>query len=144
MSLSRDMLDASPVASELPVEDVAAAIDACLTSQQSCVSCANSDLAEHDVAEMARCIALCTSCADVCAATMHDLSRRFATNHRVTHHLLRACVLTCTDCADECERHATHHRHCALCLKACRACAQACQTLLEAEAFAQLEKLAGG
>ena len=144
MTLSRDMLEASPVASELDVDAVSAAIDACLASQQSCVSCADSDLAEDDVAAMARCIALCTSCADVCAATMRDLSRRFATNHRVTHHLLRACVLTCTDCAEECERHAAHHRHCALCEKACRACVRACQTLLEAEAFTQLEKLAGG
>jgi uncharacterized membrane protein len=143
MTLARDMLEASPVASELPVEAVAAAIDASLASQQSCVSCANSDLAEDDVAEMARCTALCTSCADVCEAVMRDLSRRFATNRRVTHHLLRACVLACTDCAEECERHAAHHRHCALCAKACRACTQACKALLEAEAFAQLEKLVG-
>lgn len=143
MTLSRDMLEASPVASELPVEAVAAAIDACLASQQACVSCADSDLAEEDVAAMARCAALCVSCADVCTATERTLSRRFAANHRVTHHLLRACVLTCSDCAQECERHAAHHHHCALCAQACRACAQACETLLEAEAFARLEKLVG-
>jgi hypothetical protein len=144
MTLSRDMLEASPVVSELPVEAVAAAIDACLASQQSCVSCADSDLAEDDVTAMARCVALCVTCADVCALTARTLSRRFAANHGVTHHVLRACVLTCTDCAEECERHAAHHRHCALCAQACRACAHACEALLSAEAFAQLEKLAGG
>jgi hypothetical protein len=143
MTLSRDMLEASPVASELSTETVAAAIDACLSSQQSCVSCADSDLAEGDVAAMARCVALCVTCADVCTTTARTLSRRFAANHRVTHHVLRACVLTCSDCAEECERHAAHHRHCALCAQACRACAQACQALLQGEAFAQLGKLAG-
>jgi hypothetical protein len=50
----------------------------------------------------------------------------------------------CSDCAEECERHAAHHRHCAICAKACRACARACGELLEAEAFQELEKLAGG
>jgi hypothetical protein len=143
MTLVRDMLEASPVASELPIDAVAAAIEACLASQQACVSCADSDLAEDDVAAMARCAALCVSCADMCTTTERTLSRRFAANHRVTHHLLRACVLTCADCAEECERHAAHHRHCALCAKACRACEAACQALLDAETFAQLEKLAG-
>jgi Domain of Unknown Function (DUF326) len=75
---------------------------------------------------------------------MRLLSRPYAAEHRVTHHLLRACVLTCARSADECERHAAHHPHCALCAKACRACLAACEALLEAEAFTQLEKLAGG
>lgn len=143
MTLSQEMLEASPVGSELPVAAVARAIDACLASQQACVSCADSDLAEDEVAELRRCAALCIACAEVCTTTMRNLSRRFASNHRVTHHLLRACVTTCSDAAEECERHAAHHRHCALCAKACRACAHACEALLDAEAFAQLEKLAG-
>lgn len=44
----------------------------------------------------------------------------------------------------ECARHDDHHRHCAIWAKACRACEQACAALLEAEAFAELQKLAGG
>jgi hypothetical protein len=138
------MLEASPVQSDLDRDAVAEAIEACLTCAQTCTSCANSDLAEPDVADLARCAALCTSCADVCLTTMQVLSRPFASDHRVTHHVLRACVLTCTSSAEECKRHAAHHRHCAVCEKACRACLHACEALLQAEAFQQLEKLAGG
>jgi hypothetical protein len=143
MSLARDMLEASPVQTELGIEAVADAIDACLTCAQTCTSCTNSDLAEPDVADMARCIALCITCADVCLTTMRVLSSSFAADHRVTHHVLRACVVTCTNSAEECHRHAPHHPHCGICEKACRACQQACETLLQAEAFQQLEKLGG-
>jgi|SRR6516165_10735457 hypothetical protein len=144
MSPARDMLEASPTGTELGVAAVAAAIEACLTCAQACTSCANSDLAEDDVARLSRCAALCVNCADVCIATAQVLSRPFASEHRVTHHLLRACVLTCTSSAEECQRHAAHHRHCALCEKACRSCLHACEALLEADAFKQLENLAGG
>jgi hypothetical protein len=137
------MLDASPVQTDLGLDAVAEAIEACLTCAQTCTSCANSDLAEDDVAELAYCAALCTTCADLCLTTMRVLSRPFASDHRVTHHVLRACVLTCTSSAEECKRHAAHHRHCAVCEKACRACLHACEALLQAEAFEQLEKLAG-
>jgi hypothetical protein len=143
VSFARDMLEASPVQTELGIDAVAEAIDACLTCAQTCTSCANSDLAEPDVAELARCAALCTVCADVCLTTMQVLSRPFAANHRVTHSVLRACVLTCTDSAEECHLHAPHHRHCAICEKACLACLHACEALLQAEAFQQLEKLGG-
>jgi hypothetical protein len=138
------MLEASPVQSDLDRDAVAAAIEACLTCAQTCTSCANSDLAEPDVADLARCAALCITCADVCLTTMQVLSRPFESDHGVTHHVLRACVLTCTSSAEECKRHAAHHRHCAVCEKACRACLHACEALLQAEAFQQLEKLAGG
>jgi hypothetical protein len=138
------MLEASPVQTDLDRDAVAEAIEACLTCAQTCTSCANSDLAEPDVADLARCTALCITCADVCLTTMQVLSRPFASEHRVTHHVLRACVLTCTSSAEECKRHAAHHRHCAVCETACRACLHACEALLQAEAFQQLEKLAGG
>jgi hypothetical protein len=134
MALAREMLEASPVRSELDLEAVARAIEACLTCSQTCTSCADSDLAEPAVAELSRCAALCTECADVCITTMETLSRLFAADERVIHHALRACVLTCTRSADECERHAAHHPHCALCAKACRACTEACEALLPAAA----------
>ena len=143
MSFARDMLEASPVRSELDRDAVAAAIEACLTCAQTCTSCANSDLAEPDVGDLARCAALCIDCADVCLTTMRVLSRPFAADHRVTHHVLRACVVTCANSAEECQRHAAHHRHCAVCEKACRDCLRACEALLSAEAFAELEKLRG-
>jgi hypothetical protein len=143
VSFARDMLEASPVATDLGIDAVAEAIEACLTCGQTCTSCANSDLAEPDVTELARCAALCITCADVCLTTMRVLSRPFGSDHRVTHHMLSACVLTCTASAEECHMHAPHHRHCAVCEKACRACLHACEALLQHEAFQQLQKLGG-
>ena len=144
MTVVREMLDAAPVPIDLGADAVADAIEACMVCAQACTSCANSCLAEDDVAELSRCIALCTECEDVCSATLRALSRPYESDHAVTHRLLSACVRTCSDSAEECERHAAHHHHCAVCEKACRACLEACRTLLEAEKFRELEKLAGG
>ena len=144
MTVARDMLEASPVPISLGLDAVAEAVESCMISAQACASCANSSLAEDDVAEMRRCIALCDVCTDVCTTTLRQLSRPFEAEHVVTHRILGACVRACSDCAEECERHAAHHRHCAICAKECRACARACGKLLEAEAFQELEKLAGG
>ncbi len=144
MANTREMLDASPTGVPLGVAEVAAAIDACLNCVQACTSCADSDLVEPDVAEMRACIALCLDCADVSGLVARILSRPAQSDHVVVHRMLRACVRACTLCAEECARHAEHHRHCAICAKVCRACEVACRALLDAEAFEQLEKLAGG
>jgi uncharacterized membrane protein len=138
------MLDASPTAVPLGLAEVAAAIDACSNCAQACTSCASANLAATDVAEMRACVALCLDCADVCDAVARILSRPAQSDHLVVHRLLQACARQCTLCAEECARHAEHHRHCAICAKACRACEVACRELLDAEAFGQLEKLAGG
>jgi hypothetical protein len=144
MTVAREMLDAAPVPVELGAEAVAAAIDACMVAAQACTSCANLSLAEEDIAELRRCVALCADCADICSTTLRVLSRPFSSDHLVTHRQLTACVRACSNSAEECERHAAHHRHCAICARACRACVHACNALLEAEAFKELEKLAGG
>src|SRR5260370_11773551 len=143
MTATREMLDASPSAVPLGVAEVAAAIDACLNCLQACTSCADADLVEDDVAEMRACIALCLGCADVCDLVARVLSRPAQSDHVVVHRLLQACVRECTICAEECDRHAEHHRHCAICAQVCRACGVACRALLDAEAFDELEKLAG-
>jgi hypothetical protein len=132
MTLTREMLDAAPVPIPLGAEAVAAAIDACLECAQTCTSCANSCLAEDDVAEMTRCIALCDDCADVCVAMLRVLSRPFGADDLATGRLLSACIQACTNSAEECERHAAHHRHCAICAGACRACIDACGALVGA------------
>jgi hypothetical protein len=143
MTDTREMLDASPSGVPLGVAEVAAAIDACLNCVQSCTSCADADLVEPDVAEMRACIALCRDCADVCDLVARILSRPAQSDDVVVHRLLQACVRECAICTEECARHAEHHRHCATCATACRACEVACKALLDAEAFEQLEKLAG-
>lgn len=144
MTHAREMLDSSPAEIPLDVEDLAAAIEACLNCVQSCSSCSNADLAEPDGAEMRTCASLCVNCADVCTVTARILSRPAHWDHLVVHRLLQACVRSCTASAEECARHAHHHRHCAICERSCRACARACQALLDAEAFQELSKLAGG
>jgi uncharacterized membrane protein len=144
MTDTRAMLEASPTDVPLDVTDVAAAIDACLNCVQACTGCADADLAEQDVEGLRTCIALDQDCADVCDLMARALSRPAHWDHLVVHRLLQACVRVCTACAEECARHADHHRHCAICEKACRACARACDDLLEAEAFKELQKLAGG
>lgn len=138
------MLDAAPAGVELGVAEVAEAIDTCLTAAQACTSCADACLAEDDVAPLRDCIALAHNCADVCEATARILSRPARSDHLLEHRLLRACTRACASCGEECDRHAAHHRHCAICARACRACVQACTTLLDAEAFVELQKLAGG
>jgi hypothetical protein len=143
MTFTREMLEAAPVDLEFGVEELAEAIDAAAACGQACTSCANSCLGEDDVAELSRCIALCLPCSDVCDATVRVLSQPVHSDRFVSHQLLEACVRTCTRSAEECERHAAHHRHCAICLKACRACIKACGSLLESEAFGELRKLAG-
>lgn len=138
------MLEAAPRSIELDLDDLVAAIEACANSVQACTACADSSLAEEDVTTLVESIARCDDCADVCTATERLLSRPLHADHVVTHRLLRACVRECTICAEECERHAEHHPHCGICARACRLCAKACDELLEGEAFAELEKLAGG
>lgn len=126
MTYTRQMLDASP--SRLPVEpgELAAAIDAALNCVQTCTACVDSDLIEEDVAALRECIALCQLCGDICDTTARVLSRPGHWDHLAVGPLLDACIRACTTCAEECDRHAHHHVHCAICARACRACITAC------------------
>ena len=144
MTFTKAMLEASPVRIDLDLDDVANAIDASAACEQACTSCANANLGEEDVFRLRRCIALCQNCADVCAVTVRVLSRPFEFDHAVAHGVLQTCVRTCKSSEDECHLHAPHHHHCAICEQACRACLAACTALLEAEAFRELRKIAGG
>lgn len=133
MTDTRQMLEATPKPVPLELGDVAAAIDACLNCVQTCTACADSDLIEEDIQAMRVCIALCQRCADICEATARVLSRPGQWDHQVVRPLLQACVRACTTCGEECDRHAEHHRHCAICAKACKACVQTCGALLDDE-----------
>jgi hypothetical protein len=144
MSYARDLLELAPADGVLGAAEVAAAIERCAGAEQACILCADLSLAGEAVADLSACVALCSSCADLCAATVRVLARPAHWDRLVLHRQLRACVRTCERCSAACARHADHHRHCAICAKACRACEAACAALLEAEAFTELEKLAGG
>jgi hypothetical protein len=106
-----------------------------LTCVQACTACADSDLIEEDVVTLRACVALNLVCADICDATARVLSRPGQWDLLTVRDLLVACVRSCTTCAEECDRHAKHHRHCAICAEACRACIRACTVLLESKAF---------
>jgi hypothetical protein len=129
------MLHASPADVPVGAAELAAAIDACLTCVQACTACADSDLIEEDVVTLRACIALNLVCADICDATARVLSRSGQWDLLTVGDLLRTCVRSCTTCAEECDRHAKHHPHCAICAEACRACIRACAVLLESKAF---------
>lgn len=144
MGDAKAMLEASPSALPFDAEELATAIEACLNSSQTCTACADSDLHEDDVADLRRCIGLCLTCADVCAATARALSQPGAWDQVVGDRLLQACVRTCANSAEECHRHAHHHVHCAICERSCRTCEEACRALLDDEALEQLKNLAGG
>lgn len=136
MTDTNAIIDTVPGGVPLGTEGVAAAIDACLRCLGSCITCANADLAEDDVADMRVCIARCLNCADVCDAAARLLSRPAYLEPGVIQPVLEACVRSCKSCAEECARHAAHHAHCAICQKVCQACVEACTALLRVEAFA--------
>lgn len=129
------MLDASRAAVPVGRAELTGAIDACLTCVQACTACADSDLIEPDLATLRACIALNLTCADICDTTARVLSRPGQWDLLTVRDLLATCVRSCTACAEECDRHAEHHRHCAICAEVSRACLLACTALLEGAAF---------
>jgi uncharacterized membrane protein len=132
MSYARQLLDAYPGNINADAGLLTATIDALSDCAQACVADADADLHEQDLAEMVTCIRLCWDCADICTATMGVVSRQTAYDASITRPLLDACIAVCKSCGDECERHASHHEHCRVCLQACRRCEQACRQLLDA------------
>lgn len=137
------VLDASPASLVVEAEELAAAIDACLTCVRTCTVCADSDLVEEDLGILRTCIALNQVCADICDTTARVLLRPAQWDNLTVRLLLEACVRACSVCEQECARHAEHHRHCAVCAEACRACVEACTVLLNAAAF-QATRPSGG
>jgi hypothetical protein len=129
------MLDAFPAAVPAGAAKLAAAIDECLACVQACTACADSDLIEPDVGTLRACVAINLVCADVCDATARVLSRPGQGDLLTIRDLLVTCIRSCTACAKECDRHAEHHRHCAICADVCRTCLRACTALLEGEPF---------
>ncbi len=132
MSYARRMLDTYPRSFDVEAGLLAATIDALTDCAQACTADNAADLSEQNVAEMVRCIRLCSDCADVCAATGGVVSRQAEYDAGVVRPLLEACAAICRSCGDECERHAPHHAHCRVCAEACRRCEQACRDLLAA------------
>lgn len=83
----------------------------------------------HAVRQAIDCAAICTSCADICAATAKIAMRRTGTNRLLIRSQLAVCIEACDTCAEECARHKMAHR--ARCAQMCKECAQACRTAIE-------------
>jgi hypothetical protein len=131
VSRASELLASSKQGVRLEPEAIATCIDACLSCAQACTACADACLAEDDVAELRACIRLDWVCAGACEALVRALSVR-AGHSETLASLLRACLTAGAACAEECELHAAHHRHCAICAEECRACERACDALLGA------------
>src|SRR3954470_23795635 len=144
MGHARAMLDSSPGKFGFPADDLAAAIEACFDCAQTCTACADACLGEDDVADMRRCITSDLNCSDICVSTGRVLSRQTEYDAQVTQRALESCIRACTACAEECDKHAEHHKHCAICAEVCRACAAACSALLDDEVEGELQALRGG
>ena len=128
----QDVIKAHPKPTSVDHNALLRCIEECLDCTASCTSCADADLAEHDVHEMVRCIRLCLDCADACATTARIVIRQTAPDLRVMRAMVEACAAACQACGDECERHAAHHEHCRICAEVCRRCEQACNDLVAA------------
>jgi uncharacterized membrane protein len=87
-------------------------------------------MAESDISELVKCIRTGLDCADMCDATVKLLTRQTAHDLVVIRSVVSACLATVIACAEECERHAAHHLHCAICAEVCRQAEVACRDLL--------------
>jgi hypothetical protein len=132
MSYARQLLDSFPGHGTVDAGMLATTIDALVNCGQACIADADDDLSEQHVHDLVKCIRLCIDCADVCSAAANITSRQTAFDSAVVTPLLEACVAYCRTCGDECERHASIHAHCRVCLEACRRCERACSELVAA------------
>jgi len=92
-----------------------------------CTSCADACAAEE--MDMRQCIRTCLDCADICEATFKVATRRTGSNEGVLKATLLLCADVCETCAEECARH--DHEHCRLCAEMCRECARDCRAAAE-------------
>ena len=107
-------------------------IEACFDCAQTCSSCADACLGEPMVQQLTHCIRLNLDCADICNATGRALARLTDPDAGVLRAQVQACLAACRACGAECQKHAHHHRHCAVCAEACRRCEDACNRVLSA------------
>jgi hypothetical protein len=132
MTYASQILNAYPRTPGVDSRVLAAAIDALNDCAQVCISDADDDLSEQNLADMVKCIRLCLDCADICTATARVTGRQTEYDADVTRPLVEACIVACRSCADECDHHAKMHEHCRVCAEACRRCETACRELLDA------------
>ena len=110
-------------------EPLALAVRHALFCSAICTSCADACAAEEMVAHMRQCIRTSLDCADICTATARVATRRTGSNEIVLREMLQLCITACDICAEECARH--NDEHCRLCAEMCRETARDCRPALE-------------
>ena len=126
----QEMLAAHPTAAAGDERVLIRCIEECLACTQTCTSCADSSIAEDDIAPMVLSIRLCLDCANVCDTTLRVATRLTGRQSAPLASVLEACVDACRRCGDECAKHAQHHEHHRLCEAECRRCEEACRALI--------------
>ena len=115
--------------SELPTSNVQhlECLRACAETQRICTASADACLAEPEVQNLRRCIALDLACAAVCEATAMLLTQATLLAPELLRAQLQACVQACNLCGTECEQHAGALEYCRICKSACRRCEDVCR-----------------
>jgi len=126
-----EMIASNPTASPLDATALAEAIDACSEAAAAATACADSCLAEDDVAAMRACIRHDLDAADLLTAAGRVLGRHVATDLGLLRVVLEAATIAAKRAAAGCEEHGASHVHCAVCAQACRRAEAACRALLE-------------
>lgn len=129
MSYIKQMFEAHPFDPDSDHTRAVECIVAAYSCAEACNACSDACLGEENVAAQVACIRTNLDCADICLATARVVTRLTATNRELVGAQLRACAQACRLCAGECEKHATHMKHCAICAEACRRCESACVDL---------------
>lgn len=114
--------------------DDRAVLRECIVATRACgqaaTACADACLSEEMVEELAGCVRVLLTTADLCDVTARVLSRLGDPDHTVTSALLSACWAACRRAREICEEFLPIHDHCRVCAAACRESESACQALL--------------
>jgi hypothetical protein len=129
MQRHHEMLPTDPDRLLLDAATQRGCVEACFEAEVACVVCADACLAEDDARELERCIRSSLDCADIAGTTARVLARRLS-DARLLRAQVEACARAFAACAAECQRHASHHDHCAACADACHRAAEHCGAVL--------------
>jgi hypothetical protein len=106
----------------------------CIVATRACAqaatACVDACLGEEMVEELAGCIRILLTTADLCDVTARVLSRPADPDHTLTSALLSVCWAACHRARKVCEEFLPIHDHCRVCAAACRESERACQALL--------------
>lgn len=122
------MMEAAKGTLPVDLKELAHCIDECTDCGLTCTICAQDCLQEPHVADLARCIALNTQCAEACRATAGMLVHAQVEASQVRRQV-ELCAAICRACAQECGR-MQDMEHCRICAESCTRCADQCERVV--------------